>query len=127
MVYLRENHRPTISFRISLHKDDEAVLKFIQDQLGAGLILEDRDSLVFYLQKAKDLEGILFPLLDSFPLNSTKYKDYLIFKKVYYLKKDRLYFTDVGILELKSLLSQLNKRRTDFSYPENHVIRITPN
>lgn len=53
--------------------------------------------------------------------------DYLIFKKVYYIKKDRLYFTDEGILELNSLLSQLNNNRTNFSYPENHVIRITPN
>ena len=48
-VYLRNNRRPTISFRISLHKNDGAVLKFIQDQLGVGIILVDRDSLVFYL------------------------------------------------------------------------------
>lgn len=126
-VYLRDNKRPTISFRISLHKDDEAVLKFIQDQLGAGIISVDRDSLVFYLQKAEDLENILFPLLDSFPLNSTKYMDYLILKKTYYIKKNRLYLTDEGILELNSLLSQLNNKRTDFSYPDNHVIRITLN
>ena len=53
--------------------------------------------------------------------------DYLIFKKVYYIKKDRLYLTDEGKLELHFLLSQLNNKRTDFSYPENHVIRITPN
>ena len=83
--------------------------------------------MVFYLQKGDDLENILFPLLDSFPLNSTKYMDYLIFKKVYYIKKDRLYLTDEGVLELHSLLSQLNNKRTDFSYSENHVIRITPN
>ena len=106
-VYLYENHRPKISFRISLHKDDKAALKFIQDQLGAGIILAERDCLVFYLQKAKDLENILFPLLDSFPLNSTKYMDYLIFKKVYYIKKDRLYFTDEGILELNSFIIKL--------------------
>ena len=73
------------------------------------------------------MENILFPLLDSFPLNSTKYMDYLIFKKVYYIKKNRLYLTDKGISELDSALSQLNNKRTDFSYPENHVIRITPN
>lgn len=53
--------------------------------------------------------------------------DYLIFKKVYYIKKDRLYLTDEGKLELHFLLSQLNNNRTDFIYPENHVIRITPN
>ena len=83
--------------------------------------------MVFYIQRAEDLENILFPLLDSFPLNSTKYMDYLIFKKVYYIKKNRLYLTDKGISELDSALSQLNNKRTDFSYPENHVIRITPN
>jgi len=126
-VYLYENSRPKISFRISLHKDDHAVLKFIQDQLGAGIILAERDSLVFYLQKAEDLENILFPLLDSFPLNSTKYMDYLIFKKTYFIKKDRSYRTPEGSSHLKNLLSQLNNKRTDYSYPENHTFRITPN
>ena len=53
--------------------------------------------------------------------------DYLIFKKAYYIKKDRLYLTDEGILELDSLYSQLNNKRSEFTYPENHVIRITLN
>ncbi len=123
-VYLRENKRPTLSFRISLHKDDHAVIKFLQDRCEYYF---SRDSLVFYIQRAADLENILFPIFDRFPLNSTKYMDYLIFKKAYYIKKDRLYLTDEGILELDSLLSQLNNKRSEFIYPENHVIRITPN
>lgn len=49
--YLVDNKRPTLSFLLSLHKDDHAVLKFIQEQLGAGTIVADRDSLVLYLIK----------------------------------------------------------------------------
>ena len=96
-VYLVGKTRPSLSFRISLHKDDQAVLKFIQDQLGVGVISASRDSLVLYIQKGSDLENVIFPIFEFFPLNSTKYMDYLIFKKVFYIKKDRLYRTSEGI------------------------------
>ena len=126
-VHLVDNKRPQLSFRITLHKDDQAALKFIQDQLGAGIILLSRETLVFYLQKVEDLENVLFPLLDSYPLNSTKHMDYLIFKKAHFIRKDRSYRTPEGLNHLKYLLSQLNNKRTDFTYPENHTFRITPN
>ena len=73
------------------------------------------------------MESKLFPIFDSFPLNTSKNLDYLIFKKVYYLKKSKTYRTPQGLLAIKNILSQLNNNRTDFTLPENHTIRITPN
>ena len=107
--------------------DDLDALKFIRKELGAGVIALERNTYVYYLRKKEDIENILFPIFDSFPLNSTKHMDYLIFKKVHFIRKDRSYKTPEGLSYLKNLLSQLNNKRTDFTYPENHTIRITPN
>lgn len=46
---------------------------------------------------------------------------------MFYLKKDKSYKTPEGLGKIKTLLTQLNNKRTDFTLPENHTIRITPN
>lgn len=124
-VYLYSNGRAKLSFRISLHKDDLAVLESIKKELNVGTIYREINSVVYSITKGEDLENILFYVLDTFPLNSTKYMDYLIFKQVYYMNKDRLYRTDKGLNKIKTLLLQLNNRITDFTYPSTHTIRIT--
>lgn len=124
-VYLYSNGRAKLSFRISQHKDDLPGLEGIKKELNVGTIYRERNSVVYSITKGEDLENILFYVLDTFPLNSTKYMDYLIFKQVYYMNKDRLYRTDKGLNKIKTLLLQLNNRRTDFTYPPTHTIRIT--
>lgn len=125
-VYLTSTGNPKISFRITLHKDDLGALKFIQKELGAGVIRLEGDTYVYYLIKSEDIENILFPVFDSFSMNSTKHMDYLIFKEAYFIRKDRSYRTPGGLSHLKNLLSQLNNKRTDYTYPINHTFRITP-
>ena len=92
----------------------------------AGTIYKSRNCYVFQITKAEDLETKLFPILDLFPLNSSKNLDYLIFREVFYLKKQKIYKTSEGLLKIKKLLSQLNNKRTDFTQPKAHTIRITP-
>jgi NADH-ubiquinone oxidoreductase chain 4 len=125
-VYVDKSGLPKLSFRITLHMDDLAVLEFIQKKLGTGVILKSRDTFVYYISKIEELESKLFPIFDSFPLNTSKNLDYLIFKKVYYLKKSKTYRTPQGLSAIKKILSQLNNNRTDFTQPKDHSIRITP-
>lgn len=88
-VYLTKTGNPKLSFRVTLHMDDLDALKFIQKELGAGVIALERNTFVYYMVKGEDIEDILFPIFDSFPLNSTKHMDYLIFKKAHFIRKDR--------------------------------------
>jgi hypothetical protein len=83
-VYVYKSGLAKLSFRIALHKDDLAVLEFIQKELGTGIILRSKDTYVYYMQKYEDFESILFPIFDSFPLNTSQNLDYLIFKKKVY-------------------------------------------
>ena len=98
--------------------------------MGCGRISTDRNTLVFTISKLKDIETILIPLFEQFPLNTTKYLDYLSFKKAFFfmfinrntysLNRDNLYSS---ILQLKNTM---NNSRVTFDLPENHI-RITNN
>ena len=71
-------------FRIRLHKDDINVLQKIQEFLGAGRVVLDGNTCVFRISNVKDLINVLFPLLDKYNLYTTKWLDYIDFKKVVY-------------------------------------------
>ena len=78
-------------FRIRLHKDEINVLTKIQEFLGvcasARVIIEGNSS-VFIISNVKDLINIFFPLLDKYNLYTSKWLDYIDFKKVvYFLSK----------------------------------------
>ena len=97
--------------------------------MGCGRISTDRNTLVFTISKLKDIETILIPLFEQFPLNTTKYLDYLAFKKAFFmfinrdtnsLNRHDLYSS---ILQLKDTM---NNSRITFDLPENHI-RITDN
>lgn len=75
-LYLR------VMFRIRLHKDEINVLNKIQEILGVGKVLIDGNSVVFIISNVKDLINVLFPLLDKYNLFTTKWLDYIDFKKV---------------------------------------------
>lgn len=66
-------------FKISLHKDDLPALQVIQEKLGIGKIDTYGKMSSFRVNKHKDLL-ILLDIFTKFPLNSTKYLNYLDFK-----------------------------------------------
>ena len=112
-------------FKISLHVDDLEVLFFIQKTLGIGRVDTYGKFANFRVSKHQDLL-ILFEILDKFTLNSTKYLNYLDFKKAFELymsSKSKL----PSIIELISQIKNgMNSQRTDFSMPKSHQLRITP-
>lgn len=77
-----DRHYLRVMFRIRLHKDDINVLQKIQEFLGVGRVLIDGNSVVFIISNVKDLINVLFPLLDKYNLFTTKWLDYIDFKKV---------------------------------------------
>jgi len=70
-------------FKITLHQDDEAVLKYINDKLGIGGVRSYKKEYVF---NVTDKEGIAFliSIFDKYNLNTTKHLDFLDFKEAFY-------------------------------------------
>lgn len=76
--------RFSFMFKITLHQDDEAVLKYINDKLGIGGVRYYKKECIF---NVTDKEGIalLISIFDKYNLNTTKHLDFLDFKEAFYI------------------------------------------
>lgn len=114
----------SFNFTIGLHIDDRGVLEFIKNRLNCGNVFTSENAATFFVTKISDIQNILIPIYEEFPLNGQKYLDYLAFKeaisiKLDYLNSDKLYL----IIRIKS---KMNTTRTEFEFPSSHTVRITP-
>ena len=113
-------------FKITLHKDDEKVLRIIKDRLRIGGVRIYKDECIFTITKQKEI-AILISIFDKFNLNTSKYLDYLDFKRAFFI-----YFNRDLNLNLESikdhilgLKNNMNTNRILFERPENSKIIIT--
>jgi len=122
----------TFMFSIELHKDDLHVLEYIQNNLGIGRIRDDKDKCIFSVTNAEGIHRLI-SIFDGYNLNSTKYLDYLNFKKAFLLYQTRdKELLSSNIDKAKTLTSQIlelknsmNTKRTNIILPSDHKIVIT--
>ena len=102
-------------FTIELHIDDLYTLEFIKDKFGFGNIRIFKDKCIFTVS---DKQGVskLISIFDEFNLNTTKYFDYLNFKKAFLLYHERPSNTKVAkskdlIQSLLDIKGNMNKSR----------------
>jgi LAGLIDADG endonuclease len=60
-------------------------LNYIKKELGVGSITKDGKKLQFFIRDRKIIESVLIPIFDKYPLLTTKYFDYIKFKKALYI------------------------------------------
>lgn len=109
-------------FSIRLHIDDLDVLKFIHKLLGIGNVrISGSKECVF---SVTDIKGItkLIMIFDKFNLNTTKYLDYLDFKKAFNLYINRTSLSDELINSLLDFKNSMNTNRIDFSRPSAIIV-----
>jgi hypothetical protein len=78
------------------------------------------------LNRISDIHSILIPLFEKFPLNGTKYLDYLAFKNAVETKLDSSIPRALKLEIITALKNSINSNRVDFEMPSTHTIRITP-
>jgi len=113
-------------FKIALHQDDSGVLRYISSKLGIGKVRLYKNECIF---NVADKEGIkcLISIFDKYNLNTTKYLDYLDFKKAFhlYLNRDKELRAESVKNEILELKNKMNTNRVNFDRPENCKIIIT--
>jgi len=111
-----------------LHKDDINVLEYIKNTLGIGKVNVNNNKCVFTITNT---EGIyqLISIFDHFPLNSSKYLDFVNFKKAFelYLEKDNSLSKKELADRIIELKNSMNTKRTNTILPKEHKITITKN
>jgi hypothetical protein len=60
-------------------------LNYIKKELGVGSVTKDGNKLQYFIRDRKYIENILIPIFDKYPLLTTKYFDYIKFKKALYI------------------------------------------
>lgn len=113
-------------FKIGLHKDDEKVLRDIKDRLRIGGVRIYKDECIFSVTDKKGI-ALLIDIFDKYNLNTSKYLDYLDFKKAFHFYSNRSedlnpYMVKDTILPLKN---KMNNSRINFDRPNNSEIVIT--
>jgi len=118
---------------IELHIDDLDALNFIKSKLNLGNdISVYANSCKFTVTHPKDIYKLI-SIFDKYNLNTTKYLDYLDFKKAFVLYQEGRClstgsrFKDKKILidKLLKLKGGMNSRRTNFNFPVGHEIIIS--
>nr|YP_010714075.1 LAGLIDADG homing endonuclease [Fuscoporia gilva]WDD39638.1 LAGLIDADG homing endonuclease [Fuscoporia gilva] len=113
-------------FKITLHKDDEKVLRIIKDRLRIGGVRVYKDECIFSITKQKEI-SILISIFEKFNLNTSKYLDYLDFKEAYFLYFDRAPNLNPDSIKdrILGLKNNMNTNRILYDRPENSKIVIT--
>ena len=108
-----------------MHIDDYNVLESIQESLGIGKVYTSKNEATFVVT-AKEEVKIIIDILNKNSLNSTKYFNFLSFKKAFELYTNTgNYSTDDLNKQIELIKSNMNSKRFDFKLPEYHKIRIT--
>lgn len=113
-------------FKITLHKDDEKILRIIKDRLRIGGVRIYKDECIFTVTKEKDI-AILISIFDKFNLNTSKYLDYLDFKEAFFFYFNREPNLNPDSLKdsILGFKNKMNSNRIYFDRPENSKIVIT--
>ena len=125
-----DRHYVRVLFRIVLHIDDIQTLYKIKDFLEIGNVHTNGNRCIYSIGKVQDLNNILIPLLDKNTLLTTKYLDYLDFKKVVNLllcsKSSSSKDLGSDLTIVKDIIAQMNSSRTTYNYALIPSIIINP-
>lgn len=104
--------RVRLGFEIHLHLKDKVILEEIQNYFNVGKIYEKKDNSVHYVVKSfKDLE-IIVKHFNAYPLITKKQADFELWKKAFYLFKNKDHLTVEGLQKFVAIRSSLNRGLT---------------
>jgi hypothetical protein len=111
---LRQGDKWGLTFKISQNTYNLRTLHYIKKELGAGSIFVEskNDMAHFRIRDLKIINEIIFPIFDKYPLLTTKYFYYNIFKEAYKILDNK----DLTKLEKSNLLENLLLTKPSNSY-----------
>ena len=103
------------NFIINLHKKDIEVLKLIQSYFeGVGRIGKERNGCCdFTVGSINQILIKIIPHFDKYPLKTKKFSDYLLFKKVVGMMRQKEHLTIEGLHKIVAIKASLNLGLSD--------------
>jgi len=92
-----------LSFKLTQSAYNARVLYYIKKKLGVGSITKDGNKLQFFIRDKKVIESVLIPIFDKNPLLTTKYFDFVKWKKALYILNNMEIDKEKKDIELEKL------------------------
>jgi hypothetical protein len=108
-----------------MHIDEQDLLKFILQTLEVGKVFLSGNTARLCVNRREDIANII-GIFIKYPLQSTKYLNFLSFKKAFELYGSSSRKSPELFEEISKLKSNMNTLRTDFSEMETRKFSITP-
>lgn len=104
-----------IRFSIELHQKDRAILELIRSNLGGiGKIYKGREnSSLFAVTSLQEMNQVLFPFFEMYPLITQKKADFILFKETGELMVNKQHLTLKGLEHIVSIRASINKGMSD--------------
>lgn len=102
-----------LNFIVVQNLNDTVLMEEIKSVLGCGYVTINETSQIarFSVTKLSDIQNIIIPFLDKYPIVGEKVKDYEDFKKVSYLMTNKSHLTEEGLKEILTIKSKMNFNR----------------
>lgn len=104
----------SLEYTFHLHLKDADVLIGLIKYFNLNnkvVILKNINSVFIHVRKFEDLQKIVIPFFDNYPIRGLKFLDFLDFKKVAKLIKDKSHLTLEGYSEILKIKSNMNQNR----------------
>jgi len=124
-ISIRNTQNFSFSFEITMHIDEEDLLKFIQQTLEVGKVSLSGNTARFSVNRREDIANII-SIFIKYPLQSTKYLNFLSFSKAFELYGSSSRKSPELFEEISKIKANMNTLRTDFSEMETRKFSITP-
>lgn len=113
------------SFSLSQHKRNKEIVLYLQKFFGCGRVrFSKRDqNYKFEVRGINDLTYKIIPHFTKYPLQTSKRKDFDLFKQVCLLVKQNKYLSYKGLKQIVSLAYQMNNGRAG-RYSKSDLLRI---
>ena len=116
-----------LSFKLTQSEYNARVLYYIKKELGVGSITKDGKKLQFFIRDIKNIESVLIPIFDKYPLLTTKYFDYMKFKKALYILNDTetsITYKNIDVQKLKDSKQPVNYKSPAWNNARLHLTNV---
>jgi hypothetical protein len=113
------------SFQAYQHRYNVEILESLRGFFGCGRITAkgpNSDVLTYSVYRRRDLESVIIPFFESYPMLSRKHEDFLKFREIVLMMQQRLHRTDAGFRRIVELAFSMNQRGKQRRYRLEDVL-----
>nr|YP_010835458.1 hypothetical protein QLP32_mgp32 [Perenniporia fraxinea]WFS78691.1 hypothetical protein [Perenniporia fraxinea] len=106
-----KGYKVSLRFRVSQHQRDSQLIGLIISYLGVGRLEKNRSAVTLVIGNFSDLNKLIIPFFNQYPILGIKHLDYLDWCKISNLIASGSHKTNEGIEEIRKIKSGMNTGR----------------